>query len=253
MTPVAISNQWISGASTPTYLMVQSITVDGQSCGNPVDNRMSCGSTGVVVQYTADNSEAPSASQSNISGSYLVEGGAYAGHYFCQAQAQCFEGPFNNFILVTPGTSTSTCSNACHVVSMTMQGTDSSQNNVGPPATVTYSFSVLPPPTFQPVAPTTYPPIPGMSNYWAYLASYGQTQGQCGSDCYGVQSVVQMLNAELNPRAGISAATTSQPALRWARSASGTTTAHAWLTVSGPSLARCRAGSRCTATRRGLP
>jgi hypothetical protein len=198
MTPIAISNQWISGASTPNYLMVQSITVDGQTCGDPVDNRMSCGSTGVVVQYTADNSEAPSASQSNISGSYLVEGGAYAGHYFCQAQAQCFEGPFNNFILVTPGTSTSTCSNACHVVSMTMQGTDSNQNNVGPPATVTYNFSVLPQPVFQPVAPTTFPPIPGMSNYWAYLASYGQTQSQCGSDCYGVQSVVQMLNAELN-------------------------------------------------------
>ncbi len=82
---------------------------------------------------------------------------------------------------------------------MTMQGTDSSQNNVGPPATVTYNFSVLPQPVFAPVAPTTFPSIPGMSNYWAYLASYGQTQSQCGSDCYGVQSVVQMLNAELNP------------------------------------------------------
>jgi len=198
MTPVAISNQWKSGSSTPAYLMVQSITVDGQLCSNPVDGKMSCGSTGVTVQYTSDNSEAPSAGQSNIAGSYIVSSGPYAGHYFCQGGMYCFMGPFNNFILVWPGTSTPACTDKCHTISWTMQGTDTSQNNVGPPANSSYSFSVLAQPTYQPAAPGSFPPIPSMSSYWAYLASYGQSLSQCGSDCYGVQSVVQMLDAELN-------------------------------------------------------
>jgi hypothetical protein len=198
MTPIAISNQWISGSSTPAYLMVESISVDGQLCAHPVDGKMFCGSSGVTVQYTSDNSEAPSAGQSNIASSDIVSAGPYAGHYFCQSGTNCFTGPFNNFLLVWPGTSTSTCTNKCHTVSVTMQGTDSSQNNVGAQASFNYSFSVLPQPTFQPVAPTSFPPIPGMSSYWAYLASYGQSLSQCGYDCYGVQSVVQMLTAELN-------------------------------------------------------
>lgn len=194
---LAMSSQWTAGAA-PAFKVVTGISVDTHTCGTPANGVMSCPSTGVQVQYSQDNTEVPSPGQSNVSGSYILSSGTYAGDYFCQAGAGCFKGPFNDFILYTPSNSTATCSNNCHTLSVTMQGTDSSQTNVGSPHTVTFNFSVLAQPTFTPTPPASFPPIPGVSNYWAYLASYGRTLAQCQNDtaCYGIQSANWMVQAQ---------------------------------------------------------
>lgn len=193
---LAVSNQWLTGASAPAYLVVTAIKVDGQTCGSAVNNRMSCPDFG-YVQYTSDSSEAPSPGQSNIAGSTIISAGAYAGHYFCQGGSACFKGPFNNFVLITPTTSASVCSNNCHTLTITMQATDTGQNNVGAPQTLTFSFSVLAQPSFTPAPPGGFPPIPALSNYWAYLAAYGQNPDTCPW-CFGILNATETINGELS-------------------------------------------------------
>jgi hypothetical protein len=193
---LAVSNQWLTGSSAPAYLVVTSIKVDGQTCGSAVNNRMSCPNFG-YVQYTSDSSEAPSRGQRNIAGSTIISAGNYAGHYFCQGGGACFKGPFNNFVLITPTSSASVCSNNCHTLTMTMQATDTGQNNVGAPQTLTFSFSVLAQPSFTPAPPGSFPPIPAVSNYWAYLAAYGQNPSTCPW-CFGILNATETINGELN-------------------------------------------------------
>jgi len=190
----AISNQWLTGSTSvaPSFLFVASITVDGQTCTQSGSGG-TCGNTGISTQFTQDNSEVPSPGTNNLD-SFIAQGGAYSGHYFCSnspAVMDCF-GIDKNFVLISPSLSATTCTNSCHSMIVTMQATDANQNNIGSPQSFTFNFSVLPAASFTVSTPGGYPAIPGLSNYYGYLASYGKSSG------YGIQTAVQTINSEIN-------------------------------------------------------
>lgn len=190
----AISNQWLTGSASvaPSYLFVTSIMVDGQTCGQSGTGG-TCGTTGISTQFTQDNSEVPSPGTNNLD-SFIAQGGAYSGHYFCSnspAVMNCF-GIDKNFVLISPSLSATTCTNSCHSMMVTMQAADANQNNIGSPQSFTFNFSVLPAASFTVSTPGSYPAIPGFSNYYGYLASYGKSSG------YGIQTAVQTINSEIN-------------------------------------------------------
>lgn len=180
-TNIAVSNQWLTGGTSvaPSYLFVTSITVDGQICAQSGTGG-ECGNgsndTGIRTQYIADNSEVPSPGTANYD-TYIAQSGTYAGHYFVSNSPSVMNG-FGlgvNFVQIAAA---STLGNGSHTLSVTLQATDSSQHNIGSPVSFSYNFSVYAQPTFNVTPPGSYPPIPGFTAYWQYLAQYGAADAQ---------------------------------------------------------------------------
>ena len=180
-TNIAISNQWLTGGTSvaPSYLFVTSMTVDGQACtqsGTGGECGVGGTDTGIHTQFIADNSEVPSPGTANYD-TYIAQSGTYAGHYFVSNSPSVMNafGLGVNFVQIAAAP---TLGNGNHTLTVTMQATDSGQHNIGSLVSFSYNFTVYAQPSFTVTPPAAYPPIPGFSAYWQYLAQYGAADAQ---------------------------------------------------------------------------